>query len=176
MAFAVWVGAGVFEMAKQLMSPTLPLVEGDRVVGLRTWDASKNAEDPRNEIAGPAWQHADWYVTVGEGPYDLHHSSVATEGEDSVVVTPALVGHFGSVTGPLGEHDVTRDSPMCERRLGLCLTAHASSRSGIDDEQDALSQNRHVRKISNPSWDGVGAQPRPDTTPVVHRSALVDGS
>jgi len=141
----------------------------------RLTNAKGNAEDSGNEVARPTGKHADWYVAVGERPYDLHHSSVAAEREDGVVVTSTLIGHFRRMTRALGEHDVARDSAVRERRLGLCLTANASSRPGIDDEQDAPYQNRHVRKISNPNWDGVGAQPRVDTTPV-HRSALVDGS
>ncbi|MGH7506755.1 MAG: ABC transporter permease, partial [Longimicrobiales bacterium] len=40
MAFAVWAGAGTFELVKQLVVPTLPLPAGDRVVGLWNWDAA----------------------------------------------------------------------------------------------------------------------------------------
>src|SRR5687768_5637972 len=40
MAFAIWIGAGTFELVRQVMSPTVPLAEGDRVVGLRLWDAA----------------------------------------------------------------------------------------------------------------------------------------
>lgn len=34
-AFAIWVGASGYEIMNQLVRPTLPLVEGDRVVGIR---------------------------------------------------------------------------------------------------------------------------------------------
>lgn len=38
--FAIWVGVGTFEFIYQVASPTLPFAEGDRVVGIRTWDAA----------------------------------------------------------------------------------------------------------------------------------------
>jgi hypothetical protein len=103
-----------------------------RVYGLA--DAKRNSENPCNEVSGSARKHADWYVTVGELPYDLHHSPVAAQGEDGVVVTAALVRYLPRVTGSLGEHDVAHDSATRERRPGLRLAAPASSRPGIDDE------------------------------------------
>ena len=39
-AFAIAVGAGVFEYATQMVHPTLPLDEGHRIVGIRNWDAA----------------------------------------------------------------------------------------------------------------------------------------
>ena len=38
-AFAIAAGAGVFEFVNQVVHPTLPLDEGDRIVGIRNWDA-----------------------------------------------------------------------------------------------------------------------------------------
>ena len=42
MAFAVWVGAAVFEFAVQFVYPSLPLDEGDRVVRLDSRDVAAN--------------------------------------------------------------------------------------------------------------------------------------
>ena len=42
MAFAIWVGATTFEMASQVIRPTIPLPGGDRLVALRLWDAATN--------------------------------------------------------------------------------------------------------------------------------------
>jgi putative ABC transport system permease protein len=47
MAFAIWMGAATFELVSQAMYPTLPLDEGDRIVGLRNWDAERNRPDSR---------------------------------------------------------------------------------------------------------------------------------
>jgi hypothetical protein len=94
----------------------------------------RDPEDARDQVPRSAWKDADWYVTAGEPPYDLHHSSVTAEGEDGVVVTPALIGHFGCVTWALGEDEIALHSAMGERRLRLRLSAHASSGPGIYDE------------------------------------------
>jgi predicted permease len=53
MAFAIWVGAGTFEFLSQITNPSLPLPGGDRIVGLRQWDAEDNeATAPRlNDVA-----------------------------------------------------------------------------------------------------------------------------
>ncbi len=37
LAFAIAVGAGTFELVHQVLHPTLPLEEGDRIVGIRLW-------------------------------------------------------------------------------------------------------------------------------------------
>src|SRR6185503_13501595 len=42
MAFAIWVGAGTFEAIRQLVFPTIPLPDADRIVVLQNWDASAN--------------------------------------------------------------------------------------------------------------------------------------
>ena len=44
--FAIWVGVGTFEFVSQAVFPTLPFDEGDRVVGIRTWDAARSDMDP----------------------------------------------------------------------------------------------------------------------------------
>lgn len=41
MAFAIWVGAGTFEFARQVIYPNLPLDEGHRVVGIQVRDAER---------------------------------------------------------------------------------------------------------------------------------------
>jgi predicted permease len=46
-AFAIWTGAATFELVTQVLRPTLPLNEGDRIVGLRNWDAQRNRTDAK---------------------------------------------------------------------------------------------------------------------------------
>ncbi len=46
-AFAIWTGAATFELVTQVLRPTIPLDEGHRIVGLRSWDAQRNRVDPR---------------------------------------------------------------------------------------------------------------------------------
>jgi putative ABC transport system permease protein len=47
MAFAIWAGSATFELVTQVIRPTIPLDEGDRIVGLRNWDADRNRRDGR---------------------------------------------------------------------------------------------------------------------------------
>ena len=47
MAFAIWMGAATFELVTQVTHPKLPLAEGDRIVGLRVWDAQRNRLEGR---------------------------------------------------------------------------------------------------------------------------------
>src|SRR5688500_13612221 len=47
MAFAIWTGAATFELVSQVMRPSLPLDEGDRIVGLRIWGAQRNRAEAR---------------------------------------------------------------------------------------------------------------------------------
>ncbi len=46
-AFAIWVAAGAFEFAGQVLFPRLPLPIADRVVALETWDAAAGRAEPR---------------------------------------------------------------------------------------------------------------------------------
>ncbi|HEX2203248.1 MAG TPA: ABC transporter permease, partial [Longimicrobium sp.] len=46
-AFAIWVGAGTFEVIHQLVFPKLPLEQGERIVGVKTLDrAAARSEIP----------------------------------------------------------------------------------------------------------------------------------
>ena len=47
MAFAIWVGAGAFELLTQVVHPTLPLEDGGRVVGIQSWNTAKSRAEPR---------------------------------------------------------------------------------------------------------------------------------
>src|ERR671914_2051449 len=47
MAFAICVGAVLFEMVMLFVSPTLPLPGGDRIVHLRNWDVQASDPAPR---------------------------------------------------------------------------------------------------------------------------------
>ena len=45
MAFAIFVGAATFEFINQMVNPTLPLPDGERIVGLRYWNRAENDEE-----------------------------------------------------------------------------------------------------------------------------------
>jgi predicted permease len=58
MAFAIWTGAGTFELVSQLVRPTLPLPDGDRVVGVRTWDVAANRAEAQVQRDVLAWRES----------------------------------------------------------------------------------------------------------------------
>jgi predicted permease len=46
-AFAIAVGAGAFEFVTQVLEPTIPLRDGDRLVGIQSWDVAKGRPEQR---------------------------------------------------------------------------------------------------------------------------------
>jgi len=46
MAFAIWVGASTFELATQIIRPSIPLPDGDRIVAIQNWDAAASRIEP----------------------------------------------------------------------------------------------------------------------------------
>jgi predicted permease len=55
LGFAIAVGALTFEVASQVLSPSLPMAGGDRIVGFRLW----NTETGRN-VTHTAWDLETW--------------------------------------------------------------------------------------------------------------------
>ncbi|MEX0891724.1 MAG: ABC transporter permease [Gemmatimonadota bacterium] len=56
MAFAIFVGAGTYEFLTQVARPELPLPEGDRVVGIRLWNAAAGSEEEQAAFELALWQ------------------------------------------------------------------------------------------------------------------------
>src|SRR5687767_7332718 len=56
MAFAIWIGAGSFELITQWVRPTIPLPDGDRIVGLRLWNTATQEEEARALHDFAAWR------------------------------------------------------------------------------------------------------------------------
>jgi putative ABC transport system permease protein len=55
-AVAIAIGAAFFEFASQVANPTLALEDGDRIVGIRTWDTVAAREDRRMSHDVIAWR------------------------------------------------------------------------------------------------------------------------
>jgi len=55
-AFAVWVGAGTFEIVSQVVDPKIPLDEGNRLIAIRQWDVARNRREPRAVHDFTAWR------------------------------------------------------------------------------------------------------------------------
>ena len=63
MAFAICVGAVVFEMVMLFVHPTLPLPDGDRIVHLRNYDVQASDPEPRALHDFLVWQQTMRSVT-----------------------------------------------------------------------------------------------------------------
>ena len=50
MAFAICVGAVIFQVLSLFFSPALPLPAGDRIVHIRNWDAAANQPERRAQV------------------------------------------------------------------------------------------------------------------------------
>jgi predicted permease len=59
MAFAICVGTVVFQVLALLLTPTLPLPDGDRIVEIRQWDVAANDDDPPT-----LWDFEMWRGTL----------------------------------------------------------------------------------------------------------------
>ena len=59
MAFAIWIGAGAFELAMQIIRPSLPLPGGSGIVAIENWDVAANR--PESHLAS---DFATWRETL----------------------------------------------------------------------------------------------------------------
>jgi putative ABC transport system permease protein len=56
MTFAIAIGAAVFEFIAQMLHPTLPLDEGNRIIAIRMWDAAASRGEQRMLHDFVAWR------------------------------------------------------------------------------------------------------------------------
>src|ERR1044071_5698174 len=56
MAVAIGVGAGTFEVITRIMNPSLPLPDGDRIVGLNYWHRAESDPRPPSAYDVTAWR------------------------------------------------------------------------------------------------------------------------
>jgi predicted permease len=103
MAFAIWVGAVVFEMVMLFVGPTLPLPEGDRIVHLRNWDVQANDPEPRALHDFVAWRQAMRSVTDLGAWEDVARNLKGRDGEVRPVQVAAITasGFRVAATPPL---------------------------------------------------------------------------
>src|SRR5688500_2225197 len=56
MAFAIWVGASTFELATQIIRPSIPLPDGNRIVAVQNWDAAASRIEPHVSHDFESWR------------------------------------------------------------------------------------------------------------------------
>ena len=80
-AFAVWAGVVVFQMAGLFLSPTLPLPDGDRVVYVQLWNTQASAPESRTLATFVAWRRSLRTVTDLGAWRDVTRNLVAADGD-----------------------------------------------------------------------------------------------
>lgn len=105
MAFAIWVGAGTFEFLSQVVNPTLPFRDGDRIVALQNRDIEVGGTESRSlydfeiwrrslrsvEELG-AWRPQDRNLILGEGPGEPVALAEISASAFRITRVPALLG------------------------------------------------------------------------------------
>ena len=81
MAFAICVGAVIFQVMSLFTHPTLPLPAGDRIVQIRNWDAASNKAEARNLYDFTVWRGALRSVTELGAWRDASRNLIVAEGD-----------------------------------------------------------------------------------------------
>jgi predicted permease len=105
MAFAIWMAAGVFEFATQIVAPTLPLPDGDRIVALRNRDVAANRPEMhalhdfiawREQLTSVedlgAYREAERNLITAEGKGEPVNAAEISTSAFRVARVPALLG------------------------------------------------------------------------------------
>ena len=103
MAFAIWVGAVVFEMVTMVVSPTLPLPGGERIVHLRNYDVQTSDPEPRALYDFVVWRQAMRTVTDFGAWQDVANNLKGRDGEVRQVAIASITasGFRVAATPPL---------------------------------------------------------------------------
>ncbi|HVL69418.1 MAG TPA: ABC transporter permease [Vicinamibacterales bacterium] len=81
MAFAICVGAVIFQVMSILVAPSLPLPEGDRLVRIRSWDVAANRPEPRTLYDFTVWRSTLHAVTELGAWRDVTRNLLVTDGD-----------------------------------------------------------------------------------------------
>lgn len=111
MAFAIAVGAATFEFVTGAVHPSIPLQDGDRLVGIRNWDAAGSGAADRALHDLAAWRGLESVEELGAFRTVQRNLSVgggASEPEEIAEITPSAFG-VARVPPLMGRHLVAAD-------------------------------------------------------------------
>jgi putative ABC transport system permease protein len=108
LAVAIGLGAGWFEVTRQLVNPRLPLPDGDRIVRIENWDAAQSSVETRTMYDFQLWR--EQLTSIKElGAYRSYERNlIAPDGS----AQPATFAEITASAFPL-----TRVSPILGRTL-----------------------------------------------------------
>ena len=172
MAFAIAVGVGLFQLITLMVHPSLPLPDGERIVGLGYWDRAANDQAPTTADDVMRWRDA--LTTVEEiGAFDNFFDLVAalTVERFSLVFNADLAVN-GDKTNTGEGYFQTLDDPMF---WGLSLAAgyQATDLFGIALRGEILSDSdNQIFKATRENFGVVF--PTTEQTNVVTATATLD--
>src|SRR6187455_1368968 len=85
MAFAIWVGSATFEMATQIIRPTIPLPDGNRIVAIRNWDLAASRPEAHITDDFATWRQTLKSVTDLGAYRALERNLITSEGRGEPV-------------------------------------------------------------------------------------------
>lgn len=99
MAFAIFTGAASFEVISQVVRPTLPLPDGDRIVAIQLWDAATTRVESRAVFDLEVWR-GELEAVEELGAYgNLRRNLVAPDGRVESVTVAAMDAEGFRVAG-----------------------------------------------------------------------------
>jgi predicted permease len=118
MAFAIWVGAGTFEFLSQVVNPTLPFRNGDRIVALRNLDVQSRDTEGRALYDLAIWKRELRSVRDLGAWRQLDRNLIGADGRGEPVALAEISASAFRITGvpamlgrALLDGDEARDAP-----------------------------------------------------------------
>jgi putative ABC transport system permease protein len=109
MAFGIAAGVGGFEIRAQLVSPSIPLDEGDRIVGVRNWNASRFQVGTTTPVDFESWRSELSTITDLSATRLFERNLLTDDGRSEIVALAAMTA---------SAFRVARVQPLLGRALG----------------------------------------------------------
>jgi putative ABC transport system permease protein len=166
MAFGIWVGAGTFEIARQLVSADLPLSGGERVVGFRLWN--RRAGDERGlEVRDLQHWRENLSSVEALGGYRTAQRNLILGGVGDDPVTVAEVSAAGfrlaAVRPLLGRPLVAADER--QDASSVVVLGHGVWRSRFGEDAGVIGRQVQLGRTRH---EVVGVMPEGFAFPVSH--------
>lgn len=166
MAFAIFTGAGAFELISQMVHPTLPLPGGDRVVAIQLWDAAAARAERRALYDLAVWRGQLEAVEDVGAFRNLRRNLLTSDGRVEPVTVAAMDAEGFRVAGvdplfgrPLAEDDERAGAPP------VVVIGHDLWLSRFGGDRDVIGTT--VRLGQTPTTV-VGVMPEGFGFPVAH--------
>ena len=116
-AFGIAIGAGGFELVRQVVAPTMPFEGGERLVAIRNWNVAENDEAPRALHDFDVWRR-ELRSVENVGAYRMLERNLIIEGGAS---EPVLLAEISA-----SAFRVTGVAPLVGRTLLESDEAHGA--------------------------------------------------